>query len=611
MAQKPRQARATRPSRPQANSKSRAGAGRRPTAGSSSEPAVDRAAATADGRDGDRGAAGGMGLEASGAILGANPFLGIDVAGIMAAAGAWLGNLGRRPTRLVNRTAGGVLELGKIAAGRSGIAPERSDRRFVDPAWAEHPGFRRVMQAYLLLSSTLQELVEDAELDPLTERRARYALTLLTDAVAPTNSFVTNPAAIKRALDTAGISVLRGARNLVNDLRTNGAMPSMVDKRPFEVGRNIAVSKGAVVYRDEVIELIQYAPTTDTVYRRPLVLIPPQINKYYILDLAPGRSFIEYAVSQGIPLFAISWRNPTVENREWSLDTYVQACLDAIQAAAEISHSSDCNLFGACAGGITMALLTGHLAATGSDLVNSATFAVTIMDTHAPSMLGMFSSPSMIDAAIERSRKKGYLDGGEMSRIFAWLRPNDLVWNYWVNNYLMGNDPPAFDILFWNADTTRLPAGLHAGFLELFRGDPLREPGALKVLGTPIDLENVTIPIYVVAGVTDHIVPWTAAYGATHMLGGPSQFVLSSSGHIQSLINPPGNPKASYHTDGPETADPRRWLAEATQFKGSWWEHWAQWIGGRSGDRVRPARQLGSDRYPAMDPAPGRYVHQA
>ena len=610
MAQKARQTRATRPARTQANSKSRAGAGRQSTAGRGSEPSVHRAAATANGRDGDRDAAGGMGLEASGAILGANPFLGIDFTGLMAAAGVWLGNLGRRPARLVNRTAGGVVELGKIAIGRSDIAPERSDRRFVDPAWAEHPALHRVMQAYLLVSSSLQELVGDAELDPLTERRVRYAVMLLTDAAAPTNSLVTNPAAIKRAYDTAGISLVRGTRNFVNDLRNNGAMPSMVDKRPFEVGRNIAVSKGAVVYRDEVIELIQYAPTTDTAYQRPLVLIPPQINKYYILDLAPDRSFVEYAVSQGIPVFAISWRNPAVEHRDWSLDTYVQACLDAILAATEITKSSDCNLFGACAGGITMALLMGQLAARGSDMVNSATFAVTIMDTHAPSMLGMFSSPAMIAAAIRRSRKKGYLDGGEMSRIFAWLRPNDLVWNYWVNNYLMGNDPPAFDILFWNADTTRLPAGLHAGFLELFSGDPLREPGALEVLGTPIDLEKVTAPTYVVAGVTDHIVPWMAAYGATQTLGGPSQFVLSSSGHIQSLINPPGNPKASYHTDGPETADPREWLAEATQFRGSWWEHWAQWIGARSGERARRAQQLGSERYPPMDPAPGRYVHE-
>jgi polyhydroxyalkanoate synthase len=363
------------------------------------------------------------------------------------------------------------------------------------------------------------------------------------------------------------------------------------------------------VYRDEVFELIQYTPTTETVYQRPLVMIPPQINKYYILDLAPGRSFVEYAVSQGLPFFAISWRNPTGEHREWDLDTYVQACISAAEAAAEITGSDDCNLFGACAGGITMALLLGHLARRGSDLVNAATFVVTIMDTEVPSMVGMFASPATIEYALRRSRKKGYLDGAEMSRIFAWLRPNDLVWNYWVNNYLMGNDPPAFDILYWNADNTRLPAGLHADFLQLFKGNPLREPGAIKVLGTPIDLWQVRIPTYVLGGMTDHIVPWQSAYGATQVLGGPSQFVLSSSGHIQSLVNPPGNPKASYRIDGPNAPDPESWLRGSTEVRGSWWEHWAAWIGEQSGDQVPAVARLGSNRYPAMEAAPGRYVH--
>ena len=574
-------------------------------------PSSDGASAAGSDRRGRvHEADGSVGQDASGAILGANPFLGLDGRQILGAAASMLNSLGQRPARLAFRTAAGAFELGKIAAGRSDITPERSDRRFADPAWAEHPGFHRAMQWYLLFSSTLQKLVGDAELDPLTERRARYALMLLTDALAPTNALTSNPAALKHAFDTAGVSLLRGARNLLKDLRTNGGMPSMVDKRPFSVGRNIAASPGAVVYRDEVLELIQYAPTSETVYRRPLVLIPPQINKFYILDLAPGRSFIEYTVAQGIPTFAISWRNPTVEHRDWKLDTYVQACINAIDAATDITGSPDSNLFGACAGGITMALLLGHLAASRSRLVNAVTFAVTIMDTEAPSMVGMFSSPAMIAAAKRRSRKRGYLDGGEMSRIFAWLRPNDLVWNYWVNNYLMGNDPPAFDILFWNADTTRLPAGLHAGFLELLEGNPLREPRAVTVLGKRIDLKKVTIPTYVVAGVTDHIVPWTAAYGATQMLGGPSQFVLSSSGHIQSLVNPPGNPKASFHTDGPQTPDAQEWLAGARQFGGSWWEHWARWMGQRSGEPVPPAEQLGSERYPPTDPAPGLYVHQ-
>jgi polyhydroxyalkanoate synthase len=548
--------------------------------------------------------------EASGAILGANPFVGIDPTGVLGSTGRWLGSLGRRPIRTVGRAAGGTLELGRIALGRSQVAPEKGDRRFADPAWSEHPGFRRTMQSYLLLASTLQKLVEDAELDLKSEQQVRYLLQVLTDSVAPTNSFLGNPAAIKRAFDTAGLSLLRGARNRVNDIRHNGGMPSMVDKRPFEVGRNIAVTPGAVVYRDEVIELIQYSPTTETVDRRPLVLIPPQINKYYILDLAPQRSFIEYAVAQGVPFFAISWRNPTAAQRDWDLSTYAQACLSAADAATEITGSDDCNLFGACAGGITMALLLGHLARERSRLVNSATFAVTIMDTETPSMVGMFASPTSLASAIKRSRKKGYLDGAEMSRIFAWLRPNDLIWNYWVNNYLMGNDPPAFDILYWNADNTRLPAGLHAGFLELFKGNPLKMQGAITVLGTPIDLKAVKTPTYVLGGITDHIVPWASAYGATQVLGGPSQFVLSSSGHIQSLVNPPGNPKASFRVGGPDTPDPQEWLRGATEVRGSWWEHWAGWIAEQSGGRVPAAARLGSERHPPLGNAPGTYVHQ-
>jgi len=606
--------------RPRARARPRASSGaRRPTAGRAAAggaragrgaaSAGGAAGATGERRADDREA---VAREASDAILGANPFVGVDTRAILEATGRWLGSLSRRPARIVSRAADGALELGRIGLGRSEIAPSRSDRRFADPAWSENPGLHRLMQSYLLLSSTLQQLVEDAALDWKTEQRARYALTLLTDAIAPTNGLLGNPAAMKRARDTSGASLVRGARNLADDILNNGGMPSMVDRRPFRVGGNVAVTPGAVVYRDELLELIQYAPATDTVRRRPVVLIPPQINKYYILDLAPGRSFIQHAVSQGIPFFAVSWRNPTAEHRDWDLDTYVQACLQAVEAANEITGGDGCSLFGACAGGITMALLLGHLAAKGSALVRSATFAVTIMDMEAPSLVGMLASPATIAAARRRSRRKGYLDGGEMARVFAWLRPNDLVWNYWVNNYLMGNDPPAFDILFWNADTTRLPAGLHAAFLELFQEgrNPLGEPGAVSVLDSPVDLMRVEVPTYVLAGVTDHIVPWGAAYGATRMLGGPSRFVLSSSGHIQSLVNPPGNPKASYRVDGPDGTDAQEWLRGATEVRGSWWEDWSGWVGERSGERIPAPGRLGSELHPPMDAAPGLYVHQ-
>ena len=340
-------------------------------------------------------------------------------------------------------------------------------------------------------------------------------------------------------------------------------------------------------------------------------MIPPQINKFYVLDLAKGRSFTEFAVGSGIPYFAISWRNPTAAQREWGLDDYVRACLDAVEVASELSGSTPVNLMGLCAGGVTLSMLLGQLAATGRmDRVGSATLAVAMLDMASPSMMGMFASDAVIAGALRRSRAKGVLDGAEMARTFAWMRPNDLVWNYWVNNYLLGNDPPAFDILYWNADNTRLPAALHADFLDLYLQNPLPVPGGATVLETPIDLLQVTCPTYVVAGVTDHIVPWQAAYRTGRLFGGGAEFVLSSSGHIQSIVNPPGNPKAAYFAGGPAQDDADRWLSGATQARGTWWEHWAGWQAGHSGDRRRPPARLGSRRHKVVGPAPGSYVMQ-
>ena len=386
-------------------------------------------------------------------------------------------------------------------------------------------------------------------------------------------------------------------------------MPSTVDTRPFRVGENVAVTPGQVVHRTEVFELLQYTPQTETVAARPLVAIPPQINKYYITDIAPGRSLVEHMVQSGVPYFAMSWRNPTAAQRDWDLDTYVAACKEAIEVACEITGADQADVAGICAGGITMACLLGHLAATGERLVSSATFMVAGLDTSVESTVGMLASKAAVEAARSRSLRAGYVDGQDMARVFAWLRPNDLVWNYWVNNYLLGQNPPAFDILYWNADTTKLPAGLHSDFLDLFTSNGLVE-GTLTVLGTPIDLRAVDVDTYVVAGATDHIVPWQAAYQTTQLVGGESEFVLSSSGHIQAMVNPPGNPKSSYRTTtGTLPADVDEWLATADQHAGTWWEHWVAWLQKRSsGERPAPAA-LGSAAHPPLEPAPGRYVH--
>jgi poly[(R)-3-hydroxyalkanoate] polymerase subunit PhaC len=550
---------------------------------------------------------------ALGAILGANPFVGIDPLELLGTLARYLGRLAVRPGAVGARLIRLGMDLGEAAAGISELAPERGDRRFNDPAWQEHPIYRRMMQSYLAWRSALHDLAGAdgaADGDWHEAEQMRFAVMLVTEALAPTNTLLGNPAAIKRVFDTAGMSIVRGARNLIGDLIGNGAMPSTVDKRPFEVGRNLAVTPGAVVHRGALCEVIQYGPQTAAVHERPLLFIPPQINKFYIMDLAPGRSLIEYAVAHGVQVFTISWRNPTPAERNWSLDDYVGACREALGVVCETSGSADANVLGVCAGGITTALLLGHLAAANEPTVNAATLLVTMLDTSMPSIVGMFASERAIRAAADRSRRRGVLDGAEMARVFAWLRPNDLVWNYWVNNYLMGNTPAPFDILYWNADSTNLPAKLHAGFLDLFQRNPLAGGGELAVLGTPIDLKAAKNDLYFVAGMTDHICAWRACYQAMKIFGGAGEFVLASSGHIQSLVNPPGNFKSRYFVNSKPADDPDRWLKDAAEYKGTWWDHWLKWIVPRSGaEKPAPAR-LGCRRFPPMEPAPGTYVHE-
>jgi len=546
-----------------------------------------------------------IGEKAADAILGANPFVGIDPREMAEAVAAWL----NRASGLLPDAGGDLARgLAGIAAGRSDIRPPVRDGRFADPAWSENPAYRRLMQGYLLVSSELRALLERADLDGPTAARARFALSVLTEAAAPTNTLFGNPAALRRAVQTRGRSLVRGLRNLAVDLVSNGGMPAQVDPRPFQVGANLAVTPGMVVHRDEVMELIQYAPATATVGERPLVVVPPQINKFYVLDLAPGRSLLEHAVAQGVATFTISWRQPTAAHRDWGIDAYVAAALRAAEVACEITGSPDCNVLGICAGGIVVALLLGHLAARDDGRVHSATFGVTMLDTSAGSMMRDLASDRAVAAAGRLSRRRGYLDGRDMARVFAWMRPNDLVWNYWVNNYLMGNDPPAFDVLYWNSDTTRLPAALHAEYLDLFQRNPLVGPGEMSVLGTPIDLRQVRCDCYVMAGATDHIVPWQACYRIPQLVRGKTEFVLSSSGHVQSIVNPPGNTKASYHVNPRRPRDPAAWLARAEKHPGSWWEHWARWLGARSGERRPAPVELGNGAHPARDRAPGRYV---
>jgi len=358
-----------------------------------------------------------------------------------------------------------------------------------------------------------------------------------------------------------------------------------------------------------VLELLQYTPATAQVRQIPVVVVPPQINKFYFMDIAPGRSLIEYAVSKGQQVFAISWRNPTTEQRDWDLDTYGTAILAALDAVRAVTRCEQVNLFGLCAGGITTSTVLNHLFATGDgDRVRTVSFGVTLLDWSAKAPVGMLSVPALIRFATWRSRRAGVLDGPSLASVFTWMRPNDLVWNYAVNNWLLGEDPPSFDILAWNADATNLPGALHGQFLEIFERNALTHPGDLTVLGSPVDLGQVTTESYVTGGTTDHLTPWNGCYASARLLGGPSTFVLTNSGHIQTLVSPPGNKKSRYWTGPDPTGDADAWRAAATEHEGTWWEHWAGWIDERSGPLKKAPAALGSKAHPPLVAAPGTYV---
>jgi polyhydroxyalkanoate synthase subunit PhaC len=543
-------------------------------------------------------------------ILGANPLLGIDREELLAAGKRLLRLMTINPQVLLEENLAFFRELVEIAMGNSKVAADPRDRRFSHVVWQKSGYYKRLMQGFVCWRNMLNRVLDRADTAEDDRERARFVLQLITETFAPTNSLLGNPGALQRISETRGKSLLYGLQNFIDDLTNNFGMPRQVDERKFQVGRNLATTPGAVVYRGDVFELIQYQPQTAQVHHRPLLIVPPQINKFYATDLSAGRSFAEFAVQQGVQTFCISWRNPTAAQRDWNMETYLGACKQAIAVAREVTGADRVNAMAACAGGFTLATLLGHLAAKGEDSIESATLLVTILDTEAPTMLGQFASKSGVAASIEKSKAAGVLEGSEMARVFAWLRPNDLVWLFVANNWVMGNRPPAFDILYWNSDTTRLPAEFHADLLRMFLDNPLKTPGSITALGTPIDMAQVKVPSYVVAGITDHITPWQACYQSRQVLRGKIDFVLSSSGHIQSIVNPPTNPKAKYFLNASHPEAAEDWLAGASEHSGSWWTHWAAWYRDHGGGEVRAPATLGSAMYPAGDPAPGRYVHQ-
>lgn len=500
-------------------------------------------------------------------------------------------------------------ELVEIAKGNSELEPDRRDRRFKDETWEKNPLYKRGLQSWLAMRKELKGWIEDSGATEPDKVRANFMLDIIVDSLAPTNTLLGNPAAMKKLYETGGQSVLRGMKNAYDDLRNNGGMPSQVDERPFKVGENIANSKGAVVYKDEMLELIQYQPATDQVYKIPVMIIPPQINKFYANDLSPNKSIIRFLVSRGYQVFAVSWRNPTRQHSHWGLANYVQALIDATDVVKKITKSPRINISGACSGGITTALFLSELAARGDNRINCYSLMVCVLDgKKTDSEVGLFVTDSAIEAARKHSAKKGILSGDELARSFAWMRPNDLIWNYVVNNYLLGEDPPPFDVLFWNNDTTNLPAQLHSDYLDIFYDKRFQPESTVEFMGHIVDLKAVTQDGFMVAGVTDHITPWKACYRNVHLFGGDLDFVLSSSGHIQSLLNPPGNPKSKYFSNSNFPDTPDEWVGGAQQIEGSWWPRWDEWLSVRSGEMKNSPKSLGIKAYPPLSKAPGTYV---
>lgn len=519
------------------------------------------------------------------------------------------GALARRPRLVATRLGALAAELGRIAVGGSDIAPARGDRRFSDPAWTQNPVLRRVVQAYLATGRTAEGLVEDVPMEWSDAEELKFAVSNLVDAASPSNNPLLSPVAWKAAIDSGGANLVTGPRNLIRDMSSAPRVPSMVDPKAYQVGGDLAVTPGAVVLRTPMLEVIQYRPQTETVHEVPLLIIPPTINKYYVLDLAPGRSLIEYLVQQGQQVFVISWRNPDARHSKWGIDAYAQGILDAFDAVDKITGVDSAHVVAACSGGLLACLTAAHRAAVGRiDRLASLSLLVTMIDQSKAGVTSAAMNEETAAQAVAKSRRKGYLDGRNLAEVFAWLRPNDLIWNYWINNYLQGKQPPRFDILYWNADTTRMAASLHRDFVDAALHNKLARPGGVSVLGTEADLSSITVDSYVVAGSADHICPWVNCYRSGQLLGGKVRFVLSTNGHIAALVNPPGNRKSSYQVSDDNRLDATQWRQTAPTEQGSWWPDYAGWLRDRSGAEKPAPAVLGNAEYRPLEEAPGSYV---
>ena len=548
-----------------------------------------------------------------------DPLVGADPVSFLRALASVVPALAKNPTGTVaanTRMALGLAAALRAAAGRSvgrstagPAAPAAGDKRFTDLAYAENPLYFLLVQQYLLTQRLVDELLDAAGLEAGKEVKARFAARFLLDALAPTNTLLGNPAALRQFFDTGGKSVLRGARNMLHDIRHNHGWPSQVDDSGFEVGVNMAATPGSVVYRSELIELIQYEPQGTRVHAVPLLFCPPWINKFYIMDLAPKKSLIEWAVQHGHTCFAISYRNPDSSMRNLGFEDYLkQGPLDAVRVVREITGAPEVNTVSVCLGGTLTAIGLAHNAAIGDGSIKSATFLNTHTDFSHQGMLEVFTDEATIAGLEKKMAKKGYLDSDRMAHTFDALRANDLVFSYVVNNWLLGKKPPSFDLLVWNKDSTRMPAKMHSEYLRSCYLNNEFARGEFRVDGQRVDPGKVDIDTYVLSAVDDHIVPWVSGYKTTQLLGGRNRFVLSTSGHIAGIVNPPGPKAKHWVNDGSLPPDPLEWQKTAELQQGTWWEDWARWIARQGGPKVPARRTLGSKEHPPMEPAPGSFV---
>ncbi|HZE62014.1 MAG TPA: class I poly(R)-hydroxyalkanoic acid synthase [Burkholderiales bacterium] len=496
-----------------------------------------------------------------------------------------------------------------LLAGSNASLVEGDDRRFSAREWRENPYFNYLRQSYLLASQYLEEMVDRAPLDAQAKERARFAARQWIDAMCPANFAATNPAALRAALESKGETLTRGMANLLADARKGRI--SQTDETAFELGRNIAVTPGEVVYENELIQLIQYAPRTAEVAKRPLVMIPPCINKYYILDLQPENSLVGYAVDSGHTVFMVSWRNVEPEQGHHGWDDYLElGVFTPLRVAREIAKSDKVNALGFCVGGTLLGAGLAVMAAKDEDIVQSVTLLAAMLDFSDTGQIGLFVDEASVAAREATIGDGGILPGSDLAFVFSSLRANDLIWPYVVNNYLLGGRPAAFDLLYWNADSTNLPGPMYCYYLRnTYLENKLRVPNALTNCGVPVNLGSVKLPMFGLATREDHIVPWRSAYRTLHLIGGDDKtFVLGASGHIAGVVNPASKNRRSHWIGAAYPAEPEAWLQQATEHKGSWWPRWMKWLDAHGGGKRKAPARAGNVKYKPIEAAPGRYV---